>query len=191
MISNGKLKSHNLLEEFKANNFQVCFVEEIANLNSSISQNAFHFDNLQNRTVTLMEVPYITMTIKNDYRCLLGGDHFEIDINYSSRRFLAQIPVIKTTNDDLDALLTSLDRAAPYSKVNYYSLNEQITSELIKGTIPMSPVTLCVCHLKELFKCRRRVFRTRGTREFKLQEIGKWSKEIRSTPILHIQRSQL
>lgn len=99
-----------------------------------------------------MEEPRITMTTKNDYKCLLGGDRFEIDVKYGARRFLQRIPVIATTNEDLGALLTSVDRAALYSRVKQYSLNEQITSELIRGTIPKCPVTLCTCHLVELFK---------------------------------------
>nr|CUU98512.1 hypothetical transcript [Hymenolepis microstoma] len=115
-------------------------------------QTAFHFDNLLNRTVAVMEEPRITMTTKNDYKCLLGGDRFEIDVKYGARRFLQRIPVIATTNEDLGALLTSIDKAALYSRVKQYSLNEQISSELIKRTIPKCPVTLCACHPRELFK---------------------------------------
>lgn len=92
------------------------------------------------------------MTTKNDYKCLLGGDRFEIDVKYGARRFLQRIPVIATTNEDLGALLTSIDKAALYSRVKEYSLHEQISSELIQGTIPKCPVTLCTCHLRELFK---------------------------------------
>ncbi|VDL65088.1 unnamed protein product [Hymenolepis diminuta] len=99
-----------------------------------------------------MEEPRITMTTKNDYKCPLGGDRFEIDVKYGAGRFLPRIPVIGTTNEDLSALLTSVDRAALYSRVKQYDLNEQISSELIHGTIPKCPVTLCTCHLKELFK---------------------------------------
>lgn len=99
-----------------------------------------------------MEEPRITMTTKNDYKCLLGGDRFEIDVKYGARRFLQRIPVIGTTNEDLGALLTSIDRAALYSRVKQYNLNEQISSELIRGTIAKCPVTLCACHLRELFK---------------------------------------
>nr|CDS34279.1 non capsid protein NS 1 [Hymenolepis microstoma]CUU98103.1 non capsid protein NS 1 [Hymenolepis microstoma] len=86
---------------------------------------AFHFDNLLNRTVTLMEEPKITTTTKSAYKCLLGGDRFEIDVNYGARRFLQRIPVVDTTNEDVGALLTSIDRAALYSRVKQYTLNEQ------------------------------------------------------------------
>ncbi|VDO06316.1 unnamed protein product [Rodentolepis nana] len=86
------------------------------------------FDNLLNRTVALMEEPRITMTTKNDFKNLLGGDEFEIDVKYGAKR------------------------AALYSRVKEYNLREQITSELIKGTIPKAPVTLCTCHLRDLFK---------------------------------------
>lgn len=98
-----------------------------------------------------MEEPRITMTTKNDYKCLLGGDRFEIDVKYGARRFLQRIPVIATTNEDLGSLLTSVDKAALYSRVKQYCLNEQISSELIRGTIPKCPVTLCACHLRQLF----------------------------------------
>nr|CDS34276.1 hypothetical protein HmN_000580000 [Hymenolepis microstoma] len=73
-------------------------------------------------------------------------------MDYGARRYLPRIPVVGTTNEDLGALLTSIDRAALYSRVKQYSLNEQITSELIRGTIPKCPITLCACHLQELFK---------------------------------------
>lgn len=36
-------------------------------------QTAFHFDNLPNRTVALMEESRMTMTTKNDYTNLHGG----------------------------------------------------------------------------------------------------------------------
>ncbi|VUZ51798.1 unnamed protein product [Hymenolepis diminuta] len=48
-------------------------------------QTAFHFDNLLNRTVVLMEEPRITMTIFNDYKNLSGYD-FEFDVKYRARR---------------------------------------------------------------------------------------------------------
>nr|CDS30831.1 non capsid protein NS 1 [Hymenolepis microstoma] len=115
-------------------------------------QTAFHFDNLLNRTAALMEEPRITMTTKNDYKCLFGGDRFEIDVKYGARRFLQRIPVVDTTNEDLGALLALVDRAALYSRVKQYNLNEQISSELISETIEKCPLTLCACHLRELFK---------------------------------------
>ncbi|VDO06318.1 unnamed protein product [Rodentolepis nana] len=85
-----------------------------------------------------MEEPRITMTTKNVYKCLLEGDRFEIDVT-------------GTTNEDLGALLTAIDKAALYSRVKQYNLNEQISSELIQGTISKCPVTLCACH-RERFK---------------------------------------
>ncbi|VDO06319.1 unnamed protein product [Rodentolepis nana] len=115
-------------------------------------QTAFHFDNLLNRTVALMEEPHITMTTKNDFKNLLGGDEFEIDVKYGAKRFLGRLPIIATTIEDLGALLTSVDRAALYSRVKEYQLREQIMSELINGTISKAPVTLCACHLRDLFK---------------------------------------
>ncbi|KAM3171139.1 hypothetical protein ACTXT7_017222 [Hymenolepis weldensis] len=81
-------------------------------------QTAFHFDNLLNRSVALMEEPRITMTTKNDYKCLLGGDRFEIDVKYGARRFLPRIPVIGTTNEDLGALLTSIDQV--FKRYGFY-----------------------------------------------------------------------
>nr|CUU97699.1 hypothetical transcript [Hymenolepis microstoma] len=115
-------------------------------------QTAFHFDNLLNRTVALMEEPRITIGAKNDYKCLLGGDRFEVDVKYGARQFLARMPVIATTNEDLGVLLPPIDQAALYSRVKQYALNEQISSELISGTIPRCSVTLCACHLIELFR---------------------------------------
>nr|CDS32224.1 non capsid protein NS 1 [Hymenolepis microstoma]CUU98108.1 non capsid protein NS 1 [Hymenolepis microstoma] len=48
-------------------------------------QTAFHFDNLLNRTVALMEESRNTMITRNDYKCLLGGGRFKIDVNYGAR----------------------------------------------------------------------------------------------------------
>ncbi|VUZ43728.1 unnamed protein product [Hymenolepis diminuta] len=45
-----------------------------------------------------------------------------------------------------------LREAALYSRVKEYNLNEQISSEIIQGTIGKCPVTVCACHLRELFK---------------------------------------
>nr|CDS30830.1 non capsid protein NS 1 [Hymenolepis microstoma] len=71
-------------------------------------QKAFHFENLLNRTVALIEEPLITIETKNDYKCLLGGERLEIDIKCGARRFLQRVPVIVTTNEDLGSQLTSL-----------------------------------------------------------------------------------
>ncbi|KAM3180374.1 hypothetical protein ACTXT7_016400 [Hymenolepis weldensis] len=114
-------------------------------------QTAFHFDNLLNRTVALMEEPRIMMTTKNDYKNLLGGDCFEIDVKYSARRFLKRIPVIATTNEELGSHMPSIERAALMSRVKQYTLSQQVTSELIQGVIRPPPGQLCACHLRKLF----------------------------------------
>nr|CDS30832.1 non capsid protein NS 1 [Hymenolepis microstoma] len=80
-------------------------------------QKAFHFENLLNRTVALIEEPLITIETKNDYKCLLGGERLEVDIKCGARRFLQRVPVIVTTNEDLGSQLTSMDKAALYSRV--------------------------------------------------------------------------
>lgn len=94
-----------------------------------------------------MEEPRITMTTKNDYKNLLGGDLFEIDVKYSARRFLKRIPVIAITNEELGSPMPLVERNALMSRV---TLNEQVSSELIKGTIRAPPVQLCACHLREI-----------------------------------------
>lgn len=114
-------------------------------------QTAFHFDNLLNRTVALMEEPRITMTTKNDYKNLLGGDSFEIDVKHSARRFLKRIHVIATTKEELAWHKHSVERNALMSRVKQYTLNEQISSELIHGSIRPPPNQLCACHLREHF----------------------------------------
>ncbi|VDO06320.1 unnamed protein product [Rodentolepis nana] len=54
-------------------------------------------------------ISHSSLIFQNGYKYLLGGDRFEIDVKFSSRRFLSRIPVIGTTNEDLGALLTSID----------------------------------------------------------------------------------
>nr|CDS35281.1 non capsid protein NS 1 [Hymenolepis microstoma]CUU98331.1 non capsid protein NS 1 [Hymenolepis microstoma] len=69
-------------------------------------QTAFHFDNLVNRTVALMEELRITMITRNDYKCLLGGGRFESHVKYGARR------------------VCNVFRAALYSGVKQHTLNE-------------------------------------------------------------------
>ncbi|VUZ44508.1 unnamed protein product [Hymenolepis diminuta] len=124
----------------------------VGTVNRRDDQSQFPFDNLLNRTVGVMEEPKITNATKNDFKALLGGDRFEIDVKYGPKEFLERIPIIATTNEDLGVLIHHIDRNPLYSRVKQYELREQISSELIQGRIAASPVRLCQCHLLELFK---------------------------------------
>ncbi|VUZ48119.1 unnamed protein product [Hymenolepis diminuta] len=126
--------------------------EQVGTINRRGDQSRFHFDNLLNRTVGVMEVPRITYATKNDFKALLGGDRYEIDVKYGPNEFLERITIIATANEDLGVLLQHIDRNALYSRVKQYELKEQISPELIKGRISACPVRLCHSHLLELFK---------------------------------------
>ncbi|VUZ41149.1 unnamed protein product [Hymenolepis diminuta] len=99
-----------------------------------------------------MEEPRITNPTKNDFKALLGGDRFEIDVRYGAKEFLERVLIIAMTNEDLGVLLHHIVRKALSSRVKQYELRGQISSELIKGRISACPVRLCQCHLLELFK---------------------------------------
>ncbi|VUZ40735.1 unnamed protein product, partial [Hymenolepis diminuta] len=121
-------------------------------INRREDQSQFHSDNLLNRTVGVMEEPRITNATKNDFKALLGGDRFEIDVKYRPKEFLERIPIIATTNEGLGVLLHHIDRHALYSRVKQYELREQLSSELIKGSISACPARLCQCRLLKHFK---------------------------------------
>ncbi|VUZ56231.1 unnamed protein product [Hymenolepis diminuta] len=95
----------------------------VGTINRRGDQSQFHFDNLLNRTVGVMEVPRITNATKNDFKALLGGDRFEID---GPNEFLERIPIIATTNEDLGVFLHHIERNVLYSRVKQCELKEQI-----------------------------------------------------------------
>ncbi|VUZ38810.1 unnamed protein product [Hymenolepis diminuta] len=124
----------------------------VGTINRRGDKSQFHFDNLLNRTVGVMEEPRITNVTKNDFKALLDGDYFEIDVKYGPKEFPERIPNIATIKEDLGILLYHINRNGLYLREKQYKLAEQISSELIKGRICANPVRLCQCHLLELLK---------------------------------------
>lgn len=55
------------------------------------------------------------MTTKNDFKNLLGGIGFGIDVKYGAKQFWQRIAIIATMNENLGILLPSAERNAFYS----------------------------------------------------------------------------
>ncbi|VDO06296.1 unnamed protein product [Rodentolepis nana] len=159
-IAKQKIASMNMLKLEKEKNQSylrnlesqphLCKVEETKEIGTVHRRRDFNY--LVNRTVALMRDPIVTKATKNDYKCLLGGDRLEVNASRGARHFLPRIPVIATASRELCDQLTSVDKADLYSCIKQYNLHVQINSVLVRGAIPECPVTLCACHLRELFK---------------------------------------
>lgn len=106
-------------------------------------QTNFHLENLLHKTIAVMEEPRITGITVDDFKQLLGGEPFQVDVKYQEKDWLTRTPTIITTNEDIGLRLSKLDRDALYSRLYHFNLYKQIKSDTISGTFALPPFKIC------------------------------------------------
>ncbi|VDO95701.1 unnamed protein product [Schistosoma margrebowiei] len=107
----------------------------------------FFLQNLNNKSVALMEEPRITPITVNDFKELLGGSPFDIHITHQPDVTLPRIPVLISTNSNLGTYINSIDKDAIYKRCITYHLTKQIGLH-----VPEPPTQFCACHLYGFFR---------------------------------------
>ena len=103
----------------------------IGKLNTGIvtrcgDQNQFHFQNLLNKSYALFEEPRISEQTVDDYKLLLEGADFEVNVKHSDPEVLQRIPVFISTNKPIDYWVSPADGDALYSRTKTFVLRKEI-----------------------------------------------------------------
>ncbi len=93
-----------------------------------------------------MEEPRITGATVDDFKQLLGGERFEVDVKYLGKEYLERIPVLISTNEQLGIRLHQADHDALMSRIQMFTLDSQIESSTVVGTVQAANKRLCCCH---------------------------------------------
>lgn len=106
-------------------------------------QTNFHLENLLFKSIAVMEEPRITGITADDFKQLLGGEPFQVDVKYQEKDWLQRTPTIITTNEDIGLRLSKLDRDAMYSRIFHFNFCKQISSNAVDGSIPAPLYKIC------------------------------------------------
>lgn len=106
-------------------------------------QTNFHLENLLHKSIAVMEEPRITGITVDDFKQLLGGESFQVDVKYQEKDWLIRTPTIITTNEDIGLRLSKLDREALLSRIYLFNFKRQIKSDTILGHIPLPSFRIC------------------------------------------------
>lgn len=106
-------------------------------------QTNFHMENLLHKSIAVMEEPRITGVTVDDFKQLLGGETFQVDVKYQEKDWLTRTPTIITTNEDIGLRLSKLDREALLSRIYLFNFKKQIKSDTIHGTIALPNFKIC------------------------------------------------
>ncbi|XP_069176806.1 uncharacterized protein [Procambarus clarkii] len=88
--------------------------------------NQFHFQNLLNRNFALFEEPRINHATMDEYKLLLEGSTFEINVKNSDMEPLKRIPIFISTNKPIDYWVAPADGAALQSRTKTFQFNIEI-----------------------------------------------------------------
>ncbi|XP_069176808.1 uncharacterized protein [Procambarus clarkii] len=88
--------------------------------------NQFHFQNLLNRNFALFEEPRINHATVDEYKLLLEGSTFEINVKNSDMEPLKRIPIFISTNKPIDYWVAPADGAALQSRTKTFQFNIEI-----------------------------------------------------------------
>ena len=103
----------------------------IGKLNTGIvtrcgDQNQFHFQNLLNKSYALFEESRISEQTVDDYKFLLEGVDFEVNVKHSDPEVLQRIPIFTSTNKPIDYWVPPADGDALYSRTKTFTLHKEI-----------------------------------------------------------------
>lgn len=102
----------------------------------------FFLQNLLNKSVALMEEPRITPITVNDFKELLGGQPFDIHVKHQEDVRLKRLPVLISTNTNINTYINAVDAAAIKARCFTYYFKVEIGSK----DLPPPPQRLCACH---------------------------------------------
>lgn len=90
---------------------------------------AFYFQNLLDHDVALMEEPHISMTTVQNFKELLAGSPFVVQVKNKPPRNLGRIPCIVTTNQALWDNLTDVEAEPIKKRIFEYFFYEPIVND--------------------------------------------------------------
>ncbi|KAK8388932.1 hypothetical protein O3P69_020710 [Scylla paramamosain] len=88
--------------------------------------NQFHLQNLLSRNFALFEEPRIGVATVDEYKLLLEGSQFEINVKNSDMEQLYRIPIFISTNRDIDFWVPPADGQALQSRCKTFELTKEI-----------------------------------------------------------------
>lgn len=88
--------------------------------------NTFHLQNLLARNYALFEEPMISKHSVDEYKLLLEGSNFEINVKNSDMETLHRIPIFISTNRDIDYWVPPADGQALQSRSKTFELKKEI-----------------------------------------------------------------
>ncbi|XP_063889314.1 uncharacterized protein LOC135116025 [Scylla paramamosain] len=88
--------------------------------------NQFHLQNLLSRNFGLFEEPRISVATVDEYKLLLEGSQFEINVKNSDMEQLHRIPILISTNRDIDYWVPPADGQALQSRCKTFELSKEI-----------------------------------------------------------------
>ncbi|MPC58933.1 Non-structural protein NS1 [Portunus trituberculatus] len=88
--------------------------------------NQFHLQNLLSRNYALFEEPRIGVATVDEYKLLLEGSNFEINVKNSDMETLHRIPIFITTNRDIDYWVSPVDGQALQSRCKTFRFKQEI-----------------------------------------------------------------
>ena len=105
---------------------------------------AFYFQNLLDHDVALMEEPHISMTTVQNFKELLAGSPFVVQVKNKPPRNLGRIPCIVTTNQALWDNLTDVEAEPIKKRIFEYFFYEPIVNDYFP--IICFHSWKCLCH---------------------------------------------
>ena len=88
--------------------------------------NQFHLQNLLSRNFALFEEPRIGPSTVDEYKLLLEGSQFEINVKNSDMQLIPRIPIFISTNRDIEYWVPPADGEALQSRCKTFILTEEI-----------------------------------------------------------------
>ncbi|KAK8388550.1 hypothetical protein O3P69_020497 [Scylla paramamosain] len=88
--------------------------------------NQFHLQNLLSRNFALFEEPRIGVATVDEYKLLLEGSQFEINVKNSDMEQLHRIPIFISTNREIDYWVPPADGQALQSRCKTFELTKEI-----------------------------------------------------------------
>ena len=89
-------------------------------------QNQFHLQNLLGKSYGLFEEPRISQITVDDYKLLLEGAEFEINVKHQEPEMLPRVTIFISTNKELDYWVPPEDGQALYTRTKTFLLKKPI-----------------------------------------------------------------
>lgn len=125
----------------------ICSEYNYGTVKANVQNLQFYFQNLVKKTVALMEEPRIIPMTVNSFKQLLGGEEFDIEKKYSDDVRLHRLPVLISSNHELNQFILSVDADAIYARTFQFRFIKRLGVDYDEP-----PEQLCSCHFKHWYR---------------------------------------